>query len=249
MPASAPSPTEWLPYMDGSAAMLAVFLVALAGTCAYIGMKIRNPISVSRPGRVVSGFLIAIWALAIYTFFVALYVYALQLRQVYPHFTRPPKVRVGTLVDAAATFFIILYLTRRYGWKIAVGSAFAGTAAAPMLFELPFDLIVMPMTYPAIPPAPTLYRELFFLPLFIVELSTISLLALLPSMRITGKVLYALAAMLAVFAVWAAFGFSFPAARLPWTLNVISKLLCFVTAILLFVWREAPSDLSRHEAA
>ena len=188
MPASAPSPAEWLPYMDGSAAMLAVFLVALAGTCAYIGMKIRNPISVSRPGRVVSGFLIAIWALAIYTFFVALYVYALQLRQVYPHFARPPKVRVGTLVDAAATFLVILYLTRRYGWKIAVGSAFAGTAAAPMLFELPFDLIVMPMTYPAIPPAPTLYRELFFLPLFIVELSTISLLALLPSMRITGKV-------------------------------------------------------------
>ena len=131
MPASAPSPAEWLPYMDGSAAMLAVFLVALAGTCAYIGMKIRNPISVSRPGRVVSGFLIAIWALAIYTFFVALYVYALQLRQVYPHFARPPKVRVGTLVDAAATFLVILYLTRRYGWKIAVGSAFAGHCRRP----------------------------------------------------------------------------------------------------------------------
>jgi len=147
-------------------------------------------------------------------------------------------VRVGTFVYAAVTFFVILHLTRRWGWKIALASAFIGTAAAPMLFELPFDLIVMARTNPPIPPHPMLYRQLFFLPLFLVELSTVALLMLLPSVRVTAYACYAAAGMFLVFAVWAAFGFAFPAAPLPLALNVISKILCFVAAIMLFVWRE-----------
>jgi hypothetical protein len=145
-------------------------------------------------------------------------------------------VRVGTLLDAMLTFLVVLYITRRFGWRTALGSAFIGTAAAPMFFELPFDLIVMGKTYPPIAPFPTLYRALFFLPLFIIELSTISLLTLLPSMRITRNACYALAAMFVVFAVWALFGFAFPSEPLPLALNVISKVLCFVAAIMLFVW-------------
>ena len=43
--------------------------------------------------------------------------------------------------------------------------------------------------------------------------------------------------MFVVFAVWAAFGFAFPAEPLPFTLNVISKVLCFVAVIMLFAWR------------
>jgi hypothetical protein len=43
--------------------------------------------------------------------------------------------------------------------------------------------------------------------------------------------------MFAVFAVWALFGFAFPAEPLPLVLNIISKVLCFVAAIMLFVWR------------
>jgi hypothetical protein len=89
-----------------------------------------------------------------------------------------------------------------------------------------------------------LYRALFVLPLFIVELSTISLLTLLPSMRITRHALYVLAGMFAVFAVWAAFGFGFPTELLPKTLNVISKMLCFVAAIMLFLWRDAEKPIS-----
>jgi hypothetical protein len=83
-----------------------------------------------------------------------------------------------------------------------------------------------------------LYRELIFLPLFLVELCTISLLTLLPSMRITRNSCYALASMFAVFAVWAVFGFAFPSEPLPLALNFISKILCFVAAIMLFVWPE-----------
>jgi hypothetical protein len=133
---------------------------------------------------------------------------------------------------------VILYLTRRWGWKVALASAVIGAAAAPMIFELPFDLIVMARTNPPIPTHPMLYRQLFFLPLFLVELSTIFLLTLLPSVRVTAYACYAVAGMFVVFAVWAAFGFAFPAEPLPFALNVIAKILCFVAAIMLFVWRE-----------
>jgi hypothetical protein len=75
--------------------------------------------------------------------------------------------------------------------------------------------------------------------LFIIELSTISLLTLLPSMRITRNACYALAAMFAVFAVWAVFGFAFPSEPIPFALNVISKVLCFGASIMLFVWHES----------
>jgi hypothetical protein len=91
-----------------------------------------------------------------------------------------------------------------------------------------------------------LYRLLFFLPLFLVEFSTVSLLTLLPSVRVTAYAAYALAGMFAVFAVWAAFGFAFPSEPLPLALNVISKILCFVAAITLFVWR-ADGEISEAE--
>ena len=159
------------------------------------------------------------------------------MKQAYPGFVAP-RVRVGTFVDAAVAFLVILYLARRWGWKVALASAVFGTAAAPMLFELPFDLIVMARTNPPIPGHPMLYRQLFFLPLFLVEVSTVALLTLLPSMRVTASSAYAVAGMLAVFAVWAAFGFAFPDAPLPLALNVISKILCFVAATMLFVWRD-----------
>jgi hypothetical protein len=41
--------------------------------------------------------------------------------------------------------------------------------------------------------------------------------------------------MFVVFAVWAVLGF--PAEPAPLALNVISKILCFIAAIMLFVWR------------
>jgi hypothetical protein len=165
-------------------------------------------------------------------------VYGLQVKQAYPGFA-PPHVRVGmfTFIDALVTFFVILYLTRRWGWKVALASAVIGTAAALMIFEFPFDLIIMTRTNPPIPTHPMLYRRLYFLPLFLVQFSTISLLTLLPSMRVTAYASYAVAGMFVVFAVWAAFGFAFPAEPLPLALNVISKILCFVAAIMLFVWR------------
>ena len=197
-----------------------------------------------RPEGAAAGFMIAIWLLAIYNVPVATFVYGLQVKQAYPGFVAP-RVRVGTFLDAPVTFLVILYLTRRWGWKVALASAVIGTAASPMIFEFPFDLIVMMRSNPPIPAHPMLYQQLLYLPLFLAEFSTLSLLTLLPSMRVTAYAAYAVAGMFVVFAVWAAFGFAFPAEPLPLVLNVISKILCFVAAIMLFVWRP-DEEVSAH---
>ena len=236
---AAPPPhaaAHWVSYSGGAAIYLAIVLFVVAGGFAYAGRRLRVPLKVMKPEGAAAGFMIAIWLLAIYTAGIDAFVYGLQVKESYPGFVAA-RVRVGTFVYASVTFFVILYLTRRWGWKVALASAVIGTAAAPMLFEFPFDLIVMTRTNPPIPTHPMLYRHLFFLPLFLVEFSTVSLLLLLPSMRLTAYASYAVAGMFVVFAVWAAFGFAFPAEPLPLALNVVSKILCFVAATMLFVWR------------
>lgn len=237
----------WLPYQGSSAAILVVILVAAAAAFALAGTRLRHPVAVRRPGAAVGGFLIALWLLAIATFGIAVKTYGVQLKEVHLLF-KTPRAQVGTVVWAALTFCIILFLTRKRGLKVALGSAFIGTAAAPMLFEFPFDLIVMPHIFPSVPPDPWLYRALYFLPLIMIEFTTVALLALSPAMRITRYASFALAGMFAVFAVWAAYGFSFPAEPLPRLLNAAAKLLCFVAGILLFVGREPETgqDASLH---
>jgi hypothetical protein len=237
------STAHWVSYGGGEAILLMIALLVVASGFAYAGKRLHTPLKITRPGTTVAGFMIAIWLLAIYTLIVATFAYGLQVKQAYPDFVAR-RVRVGTFVDAAVTFFVILYVTRRWGWKVALASAVIGTGAAPMIFEFPFDLIIMTRTNPPIPAHPMLYRQLFFLPLFLWGFSTVSLLTLLPSMRVTAYASYAVAGMLVVFAVWAAFGFAFPAEPLPLALNVISKILSFVTAIMLFVWR-ADAEVSR----
>jgi hypothetical protein len=104
-----------------------------------------------------------------------------------------------------------------------------------MIFELPFDLIVLNRIYPPIPPAPLLFRLLFFLPLFLVELSTMSFLTFSPLTRLSRYTLFSLAGFFVAFAVWAAFGFAYPSDPLATAFNDISKVLSFVTAITLFL--------------
>jgi hypothetical protein len=56
-----------------------------------------------------------------------------------------------TDLSALVAFIPIAFLSQQHGLKTALGSAIVGTIAAPMIFELPFDLIVMWRTYPPTP--------------------------------------------------------------------------------------------------
>jgi len=152
-------PAAWVSYDGGAAIVLAIVLLVVAGGFAYAGKRLSLPLKITPPGSTAAGFMISIWLLAIYTVSVVWLVYGLQLKQAYPDFVAPPLHRVGTFsVHAPVTFLVILYLTRRWGWKVAFASAVIGTAAAPMIFEFPFDLIIMTRSNPPIPAHPMLYR-------------------------------------------------------------------------------------------
>ncbi len=174
------------------------------------------------------------WVLSVTTFVVAVITYVLALYQQVGHFTGPANpITPVTVISGVVAFVVIAYLARRSGFWVAVGSAMVGTIAAPMIFEFPFDLIVMGRTYP---PAPAiLFTLLFFLPLFLVELSSFAMLTLSPYMKLSRSTLFLLAGMFLVFAVWAVFGFAYPAAPIPTALNMITKLLAFATAVSLFL--------------
>lgn len=242
------SPAEpygaWIAYHGGEALTLAGILAVVAIMFAVLGWQIKRPIALVRPGPAIGSLFVILWLLSMVMLFVALLAYGVQMQEIHLAFQQD-KPQIGTIFYCFVTVFIITWLTRQHGWKVALYSGLVGAAAAPMLFELPFDLIIMARVYPPIPPNPTLYRALFFCPLFMWEVSTIALLALSPAMRITRHACFALAGMFAVWVVWAAaFEFSYPVEPGPLTVNVISKILCFVAAIMLFYWREPAANAS-----
>jgi hypothetical protein len=111
---------------------------------------------------------LVLWALSLATLIIAIATYVRALFEQYGKMRIPPSpILPITSLSALVTFFSIAYLTRKHGLKTCLGSGLAGAIAAPMIFELPFDLIVMFRTYPPTPA--TLYTLLFFLPLFLVE--------------------------------------------------------------------------------
>jgi hypothetical protein len=224
----------WSPYAGVDAFILAATLLVITGVLATLGTSLQRSVEVERPGYALSILLLVIWVVSLATLVIAVSTYMRALYQQYGNVTLPTNpISPITSLSGLLTFILIAYISRHHGLKIALGSALVGTAAAPMIFELPFDLIVMFRTYPPMPA--TLFTLLFFLPLFLLEISTFSLLTLSPLSRISKYTLFSLAAMFFVFTVWALFGFSYPSTPIPMALNVVSKVLSFIAAITLFL--------------
>src|ERR1700733_856615 len=229
----------WVSYSGIARIELAIVLLAVAGCVAYAGTRLPLPVRVPRPRRTPMVFMLAAWVLAIAAFLACFAIYVVQYRHDYPGVRAAPVDHIlpVTLLAAGVTFFVILMTSSSYGPGASLTSAVIGAIAAPMIFELPFDLIVMTRTYPSILPHPALYRTLFFLPLFLIEITTLSLLTMSPMVKLSRGALYSLASMLAVFAVWGLFGFAYPSAPIPTVLNALSKILAFVTVLCLFLPR------------
>ena len=223
----------WFSYSGSSKLVLAIVLLAVAAAVAIAGAKLPLPARLPRPGRTATTLMVVAWALSIIVFLACVGIYGKQAHQ--EHLAGRPADNIFpiTFLAAGVTFFLIA-VTGKPGGKTAVASAAIAAVAAPMVFELPFDLIVMARTYPPLPPNPALYRAVFFAPLFAVEITTLALLTWSPMVRLTRATFYAFALMLAVFAVWALAGFEYPSAPLPYALNVVAKLLAFATILTLF---------------
>jgi hypothetical protein len=223
----------WSPYVGSSSYILAGFLLLVTCVLTYFGFRFRYAIAVKGPGKFLGALLIGCWLLAVLAFLTAITAYGLAEQQQTIQFRLTNPITPVTFTSAVIAFIVILCLTRQSGPRIAISSAIVGTIAAPMIFELPFDLLVMWQTYPPAPPV--LYTLLYFLPLFLVEILSFALLSFSPVMMLTRYTLFLLAGMFLIFAVWALFGFAYPAAPIPIAFNMISKVIAFATAISLFL--------------
>jgi hypothetical protein len=227
----------WVSYSGTARIWLAIALLLVAGVLVYAGTRLPLPARAARPGKAVVIFMLLAWVLAIATFLAGALAYVQQERHDYQIARAAPADPIApvTFLAVAAIFFIIVISSGSYGPGVRLGSAVIAALAAPLIFELPFDLIVVARTYPPILPDPVLYRALFFLPLFLVEITTLSFLTLSPMVRLSKATFSSLALMFIVFAAWGLFGFAYPAAPAPIALNVLSKILAFVTALSLFL--------------
>jgi len=226
----------WVSYSGTARIVLAIVLLAAAGGVVFAGTRLALPIRPARPGEGTRTFMLVTWGLAITAFLVCLPIYVHQARREHLfHGTPADPITPVTVTCVAVIFFITLLASRSHGWRVMLASAVIGAMAAPMIFEFPFDLIVMARTYPPIPPDPALYRVVFFAPLFLVEFTTLTLLRLSPTVKLSRTAFFSFALMLAVFAVWGLSGFAYPSAPVPFALNVLSKILAFVTALSLFL--------------
>src|SRR5690348_15163964 len=226
----------WVGYGGDAKIELAAGLLAVAGCATYAGTRLRRPLRAARPPTSVVVLMFSLWGAALIAFLVGLGVYVKQFVHDYPDITSGvhDPITPVTLLAALAIFGVIM---TRSGWRYQtrLGSAVVAAMAAPMIFELPFDLIVMTRTYPGLPPDPALYRAVFFTPLFLVELTTLWLLTLSPMVRVRRSTFFCFALMIGVFGIWALFGFGYPQSTLPITMNVVSKILAFITALTLFL--------------
>jgi hypothetical protein len=243
---------SWSPYIGSGAVILTVVLGIIAVAFAILGARLHRAMGAARPGKAVTFFLCVLWLLSLVMSLNAVGVYdrafiqQIASGQVGKITGASNPITPVTLTGVLVTFIVILILSRHHGWKIALGSAILGAMAAPWIFELPFDLIIVGKVYTPLPALS--FRGLYFLPLFLIEISTYSLLTFSPLVKLSRATLFSLSAMFLVFAIWAAFGFSYPSTPIPIALNAISKVLCFVAAITLFLPRKenvAEENVSR----
>jgi hypothetical protein len=233
----------WVSYAGTAKIVLAVVLVAAAAGAAYTGVRLRHSVRPATPGRTARFLMLVTWAFAITAFLVCFTLYVQQARQEHLiHAAPADPITPITAVCVIATFIVVLLAARAHSQRVMLASAVIAAVAAPMIFEFPFDLIVMARTYPAISPDPAAYRVLFFAPLFLVEVTTLSLLTFSPLVRVTRAAMLSFALMLAVFTAWALTGFAYPSAPVPFTFNVLSKILAFVAALCLFLPQRAQAD-------
>jgi hypothetical protein len=232
----------WVSYSGTARIWLAIGLLAATASVVYAGIRLPLPARIARPGKAAAVVIVVAWAAAILAFLVCVKLYV-QHYVAYLHrigvSTAVPFDRIlpVTLTAVAVVFFTILIRgPGDSGMRLA--RAAIGAITAPFIFEFPFDFFVMTRTYPPIPPDPAMYRALFFVPWLLVDATTLLLLWLVPAVRLTRATFFSFALMLAVFAVWALTGFGYPGTPVPITLNVVSKLLAFTTALTLFFPRQ-----------
>ena len=237
----------WASYSGDARIWLALGLLAAAVAAILAGLRLPLPVQFTQPGPAGRAALMAAWGASLTALLVCANIYFRRaFRVIRASGGSAPAVKLTILpvtLTAAAALFIFIIARRSPDRPTRMASAIIGAIAAPMIFELPFDPLVIFRVHqvPSVPPP----WALVYPPLLLVEITTLLLLRLSPMVRLTRATFFSFALMLGVWAAWALAGFGYPSAPLPITLNIASKLLAFVAAFSLFLPRRpAPEQMA-----
>jgi hypothetical protein len=239
----------WVNYGGAARIWLALGLLVIAAGAVYAGSRLPLPARAARPGKKAAIVILVAWSAAVVALLAGVVLYIRQYLPEYQGIALPPPpdhVAPVTFVAFVAVFVIILTRSPR-GPRMRLASAAIGAIAAPFIFELPFDLIIMTRVHTQYPTGQ--YVPLLLALLLLVDLTTLLLLRLSPQVRLTRATFFSFALMLGVFAIWALAGFGYPSAPLPLTLNIVAKLLAFATALTLFLPQRRPATASTPDRA
>jgi len=253
----------WASYGGDARTWLALGLLAAAGAAVLAGIRLPLPVRFTQPAPAGRAAMIVAWATSIAALLVCATIYFRQvIHDIRASGMSAPALRETILpvtLTAAAVLFVIIISRRSPDLPTRLASAAIGAMAAPMIFELPFDPVVIFRIRMVLPDPPP--WTLVYVPLLLVQITTLLLLRLSPMVRLTRATFFSFALMLGVWAAWALAGFGYPSAPLPIALNITSKILAFVTAFTLFLsWpggshaviieaiRDRAEALARHHA-
>lgn len=217
----------WDPYSGLAAVVLALILLAVGVGLILLGARSKGGVRLPTPGKVLKVVMVFVWALSI--------LLVLPLFRQIAQDTGQSSLFIGPVfpITLAASFFSFLaiaYFTRRGGMLAALGSGLAGAAAGPMVFELPFVLIIAPVVTTRVP------HPLFLFSVFLVAiLTTLALPTFSSRFSVTRYSLYSLGTMFVVFAAWALLdGYAPPSDPASFSLNAVSKVLGFAAVVASF---------------
>jgi hypothetical protein len=231
----------WASYGGDARTWLALGLLAAAGAAVLAGIRLPLPVQFTQPGPAGRAAMMVAWATSIAALLACATIYLRQvIRDIRASGLSAPALRLTILpvtLTAAAVLFVVIIWRGSPDLRTRLASAAIGAIAAPMIFELPFDPIVIFRIHMVLPGPPP-WTLLVYVPLLLVEITTLLLLRLSPMVRLTRATFFSFALMLGVWAAWALAGFGYPSAPLPIALNIASKILAFATAVTLFLPRQ-----------
>jgi hypothetical protein len=230
----------WASYSGDARTWLALGLLAAAAAVILAGLLLPLPVRFNPPGPTGRAALMIAWAISLTALLVCSSIYFRQAFSVIrASGGSGPGVKLTILpitLTAAAVLFVFILARRTPDLPTRMAGAIIGAIAAPMIFELPFDPLVIFRIHriAAVPPP----WALVYPSLVLLEITTLLLLRLSTMVRLSRATFFSFALMLGLWAAWAALaGFGYPSAPLPIVLNIASKLLAFVAACTLFLPR------------
>jgi hypothetical protein len=148
----------WASYGGDARIRLALGLLAAAGATVLAGIRLPLPVRFTQPGSAGRAAVMVTWANSIVALLVCAAIYFRQvIHDVRASGMSAPAPRITILpvtLTAAAVLFVVIISRRSPDLPTRLAGAAIGAIAAPMIFELPFDPIVIFRVHVVLPGPP-----------------------------------------------------------------------------------------------